>query len=164
MKSLSLAAALLLAACSSASTVNPSQAIADAQTVTNGIAAVYASFVALYPSAVKPTDQTTVAADLAAAQIALSGLQGASGTLSTAATLEAVETDANAVVAVLAGVLPNVPGVPPEVAAGVEAARVLLPLIEGVVMQIQGVAVPAKMAAMGMSPAHARLVLQAVAR
>lgn len=160
MKRLIFAGALLfLAACQSGSTVNPSQAIADAQTVTNGIAGVYASFVALYPASVSSAQQQTVKDELAAANALLAGLQGASGSLSTGNSLSAVEADVNAVLSVMAGV----PGLPPEIAAGVEAADVLLPLIEGVVAQINGVVTQPKMAAMAMSPDHARLVLRAAA-
>ena len=158
MNRLAILAALLAAGCTS-STVNVSQAVTDAGLITNGIAGVYQSFVTLYPTAVSPAQQATVAKDLAAAQVALAALQGVSANLTTAATLQGIEADVNAVLGVMGTVAPGV--LPQQIVVGIEAANVLLPLIEATVNQIQGVTAPVKAAMLPMSPDHARLVLQA---
>src|SRR5665213_3359227 len=139
--------ALSLAACSSTSSVNATQAISDANIVVSGIAADYHTLLTLYPTAVPAAQQTKIAADLAAAQQGITTLSASGSDLSKATSLQGVETAINDVVGVVAGVLPGIPGVPPAILAGVDAADVLLPLIEVTVNQLQGVTT-APMAAM----------------
>ena len=154
----------MLAGCASSSTVNASQAITDAGIIVNGIQGVYQSFVTLYPSAVSPAQQASVAKTLAAAQAAQVALQGASANLTTATTLSGIEADVNVVLGAITQVAPGV--VPPQISAGIMAAQVLLPLIEATVAQIQNPAAPVKVGAVvgAMSPGQARLVLMAAAQ
>lgn len=159
---LTLAAPLALAACGTG--VDPTQAIADAQTVVNGVGGVYAQFLTLYPTAVSPAQQASVASSLAAARAAVAQLSASASSLTTAQTLQAVEANVNAVLTVLNTVVPLVPGVPPAVSAGLLAASVLLPMIEAMIGQLQGQAPKVATARAGMSPEAARLILKGDAR
>lgn len=162
---LTAAFVISLSACSTATTpaASTTLAISDAQTVVNGLSADYKTFVVLYPMAVPATQQTRIAADFAAAQTALTALSAIPTGLPAANNLQSVETAMNDVVNVVAGVLPAVPGVPASVTAGVEAASVLLPLIELTVNQLQGASTPvtASSVAPKMTADQARLVLKA---
>jgi hypothetical protein len=154
--------ALALAACGTptgTATVDPTQAIADAGILTKGIAGVYNALVLLYPGAVSGPDQTKVAADLAAARAALTGLSAVAPALTNATSLQGIETAVNDVL----GIISSIPGLPPQITAGVTAATVLLPLIEVVVNQLQGktVVAAAMVAPPEMTPDQARLVLKA---
>lgn len=157
---LTLAAPLALAACGTGSTVDPTQAIADANTVVNGVAGVYQQFVLSYPNAVKSDQQDRITAALAAARTALDQLSASASGLTNATNLAAVEKDVNAVLAVLA----EIPGLPPQITTAVAMANVLLPLIEAMVGQLQGQAPKVATARPGMSADAARLVLKANAR
>jgi hypothetical protein len=157
---------LTVAACTSptgTSTVNTAQAAADASTVVNGLAADYKTFVTLYPSAIPAARQTTIAEDFAAAQTAMKQLAALPAGSTGATPLRTVETAMNDVVGVLTDALPGIPGVPPAVSAGVLAADVLLPLIEVMINQLQGVATAKPATVTLMTPDHARLILLAAA-
>lgn len=149
--------ALALMGCQGGATIDPTQAIADANIVVKGISGV----LALYPNAIKPADQIKVSVDLTAANAILAGLSASAAFLTTAQGLHGIETAINDVLAIVGAV----PGLPPQVTAGVMAAQVLLPLIESVVNQLQNKpVVAARVAASAMSPGEARAVLRAVGK
>src|SRR6185295_10429980 len=112
----------LLAGCTSTSSPNITQAIADAQILVTGIDSVYRSFVVLYPS----TQRATVETSLDTAKALLAKLSANADALTNAQTLEGIEAAVN----VMLDVLASVPVLPPAVQAGILAARVLLPIIE----------------------------------
>ena len=157
-------APLALAGCGTTG-VDATQAIADAQIVVNGVASVYQTLLTIYPSAVSQSQQSTIAADLAAARAALAGLSANGAALTNATSLLGVENAINAVLNIVSGILPNIPGVPAPISAGVMAANVLLPLIEATINSLTGNApkVTARVAAPAMSADQARLVLKAAA-
>jgi hypothetical protein len=164
-RTFTIASLAILGGCApGTNTIDPTQAITDAQIVVTGITGVWRSFIVLYPRAVTPAQQASATAALAAAQTAVAQLQASASQLTTAATLKAVEDNINVVMGVLTAVLPTIPNVPPEITAGVLAATVLLPIIEAMVNQLQGQSVKAAAvrAAPGMTTDEARRTLRAV--
>ena len=141
---LSACATLALASCNSAgTTVDLPQAIADARIIVDGVANVYTQITVLYPKAVSPAQQAAVAGYLSAARSALAQLSTNADVLTNIRSLQSIEAAVNAVLAIVGGVVAGIPGVPPEVTAGILAAQVLLPAIEMAVNQLQGQAVKA---------------------
>jgi hypothetical protein len=128
---------LYLTACSTMTTAGVQTAITDAGLVVSGVSADYNAFLQLYPTALTPTQQTQVALYLQEAADALKQLQTVAGsTPTTGIALQKVEMAMNGVLGVIANVLPKLPGVPPAITAGFEAATVLLPIIEVTINQL----------------------------
>lgn len=148
---------LILAGCTGITgTVDVSTAITDAGIVVNGVAGVYQSILTLYPGRVSAAQQASVAGYLDAARNGLAQLSSSATTLTG---LQGVEDAVNAVLPIIAAI----PGLPPEVTAGVLAAQVLLPIIEGVVAQLRGQPPKVAAARAGMSPERARETLRKAA-
>jgi len=128
------APAALLAGCATGLTgpaVTPSQVIADAGSIINGLAAtvtqINVASPGLIPAALLPQIQTY----LTQAQAALASLSGSLPAQTSAVTLQQVEDDAQSVLTALAGV----PLIPPPYSTAIQAAAILLPIVEVFVNQ-----------------------------
>ena len=161
---LALAASSTLAGCTTVEgwingTVN-AQAIqtliADAKSISNGLAAVLPSIAAA--SGIAPQAAVNILAGLAALQAAADAIAAATDPKA-AATVSAVRELAialNSIVAAAAGV----PLLPPEIKLALAAASALLPVLEG----LAGIAAaPASSDAATIPPAEAKLILDGFA-
>ena len=164
-----IAGASLMPGCATApagtsqTTTNIAQAITDAKAVVAGVQQSYATLKTLYPLAITPATDAQVTALLDSAPGILAGLSAAADPATNAGGLRGVESIVNQVLNIVAASTNSIPGIPPEVLLGLQAATVLLPLIEaaanGLVPQAATVAAgPAKFRS-AMTPAQARAQL-----
>lgn len=155
----------VLVSCSTAP--NVPQAIADAQIVADGVANSYATLKQIDPGLTNSATDAQIEAILGRLPDAMAQLRAATTTASQASGLRAVEADVNGVLNLAAGIVAVVPGVPPAVVLGLQAAEVLLPVIEGVANQLvrSPTGAPAAPAVLisAMTPDQARATLAAVA-
>jgi hypothetical protein len=166
---LSLATPALLASCATSSTqTNPAaainQAIADAQIVVSGVQNSYNALHGLYPQAITAQTDAQVQALFAAAPGILAGLSTGADSVTNASGLRGVESLINQILNITAVALAQVPGIPPQMLLGLQAATVLLPLIEATANQLvpitPTVGAPPPRFTSAMSPAQARQVLR----
>lgn len=160
---------LLLSRCG-ANGPNIAQAVADAQIVATGVQGAYGTLKAFDPALTNSATDQQVQAIFARLPDALAQLKVATDPKDQADRLRTVEADVNGVINLAAGIVRVVPGVPPEVVLGFQAAAVLLPIIEAAANQlvpatVGGPTAPAVFANKdGMSPEQARATLVAVGR
>jgi hypothetical protein len=156
-----------LTACTSTSATSTTaaltQAIADARAVVIGVDQSYTALRTLYPTAITPATDAQVRALLNAAPAILAQLSTAADAATNAGGLRGVESLINQVLNITAAALANVPGVPPQMLLGLQAAAVLLPIIEmtaqTLVPTTPTVGAPPPRFASAMTPAQARVVL-----
>lgn len=115
---------------------NIQQAIADAQIIATGVQGAYGTLKAFDPALTNSATDQQVQAIFARLPDALAQLKAATDPKDQADRLRAVEADVNGVINLAAGIVRVVPGVPPEVMLGFQAAVVLLPIIEAVANQL----------------------------
>lgn len=144
-----VSAPILLAGCATGQT--PSQVTAQVLTDINLEASGLANALPLMTTLPAAT-KTQAAALIAKVQAAAATMSAAVSKAAAQATVTQIETDVNALVGLLAGM-----PLPPQVSGVLQAAVVLLPIIEAGV----GMAVPVGAAPGAMSPAQARLTLAA---
>lgn len=127
---------LLLSRCGATGSPNVQQAIADAQIVATGVQGAYGALKAFDPALTNSATDQQVQAIFARLPDALAQLKAATDPKDQADRMRAVEADVNGVINLAAGIVRVVPGVPPEVMLGFQAAVVLLPIIEAVANQL----------------------------
>lgn len=152
------------ASTSSTSVSGVSQAIADAQAVVAGVDQSWTALKLLYPQAITPARDAQVRALLDAAPGILAQLSTAADPSTNAGGLRGVEAIVNQVLNIASANLVNVPGVPPGVLLGLQAAAVLLPILEAtantLVPAAPKVGAPPSRFASGMTPDQARAALR----
>lgn len=115
----------------STSTVTPlQQAISDASAVVQGVTDSYAAIKMLYPTLISPNVDAQVQATLAAMPGLLANLSTAGDPVTNASNLRGIESAVNQVLNTVAGIVAKVPGIPPGVLLGLQAAAVLVPILE----------------------------------
>lgn len=162
---------LLLSRCG-ANGPNIAQAVADAQIVATGVQEAYRALKEFDPALTSSASDQQVQAIFARLPDALAQLKAATDPKDQADRLRTVEADVNGVINLAAGIVRMVPGVPPEIVLGFQAAAVLLPIIEAAANQlvpatVGGPTVPAVFAnrtGMTADQARARLMTVGVRR
>jgi hypothetical protein len=141
-----------------------SQAIADAQAIVSGVDQSWSALKLLYPQVVTPATDAQVRALLDSAPGILAQLSTAADAATNAGGLRGVESLVNQVLNIASATLSNVPGVPPNVLLDLQAASVLLPILEATAQTLVPAAPkvgspPARFAS-SMTPDQARAVLR----
>lgn len=131
-----IAGAALMPGCAPAgpgttqTTSNIAQAITDARAVVAGVRQAYTTIHTLFPLAITPATDAQVTALLASAPGILAGLSAAADNATNAGGLRGIESIVNQVLNIVAASTASIPGIPPEVLLGLQAATVLLPVLE----------------------------------
>ncbi len=120
----------LLTACSTSNAPQVSQAIADAQSIVQGVKGSYAALKMLYPDLLSPAADAQVQSLLASAPDILSRLSETADAATNAGGLRGIESIVNGVLNIAASALAKVPAISPNVLLGLQAATVLLPFLE----------------------------------
>ncbi len=124
----------ILTGCSSTSSTSSSvqvtQAIADARAIVQGVSGSYAALKMLYPDLISPAADAQIMSSLAQAPDILSKLSTTAADATNASGLRGIESLVNGVLNIVAAELAKVPNIPPNVLLGFQAATVLLPIIE----------------------------------
>jgi hypothetical protein len=158
----SIPVALAVAGCVAGSEVTPANVIADASAIVSGLSGALAQVLVASPNLIPPVIAAQASSALASAQALLGGLTTSTAASTGASILVQVEGYVNTALGYLA------PLVPPPYNVAVEAAVVLLPIVENFISQfVTPPPVPAaarKLARPGaMSASEARAVLNEAA-
>lgn len=156
-----LTSALLPAACGTSP--NLSQTIADAQILVSGVEASYAALKVFSPGISSTAADARIVVLEHDLDAALATLKAAQTAADQASGIRAVEADVNGIANLAAVLVADIPGVPPGVVLGFQAAEILLPIIEATANQLvpQTVGSPGvpAMFVSHLTPAEARAVL-----
>lgn len=152
--SLPLSAPVFVAGCAPGSTSASSlkAVFADAGLVVQGVSESYDSLKTLYPSLFSVAADAQVQIALASARDLVTGLSESSDALANATNLRGIESAVNQVLNIVAAAAKNVPGIPPSVLMALQAAVVLLPVIEAAANRL----FPSAVSHVGASPARFR--------
>lgn len=115
-----------LAACGGTTPLTPAQVVADANGVVNGLAAAVAGIIASSPTLIPADTAATIQSLLGQAEALMASVSSAVGAPSAASVLQQVEAIVNTVLASLA----TVSAIPAPYSTAIQAAAVILPIIE----------------------------------
>lgn len=141
---------LTVAGCQVPASQTISNVVSDVQIIGDGLQGVFAQLGQLSLPALTPSIMSTVGNAITNLQKVAAALGAVNTTAAAQPLVKKIETYVNAVVSALA-MLP----LPPPISTAIQAAAILLPIIETAV----GLAIPQTPKASSMSPAQARMVL-----
>lgn len=146
----------MLVGCAGTTSVTPYQVITDANTLIVALKTSTQALAAQVPPAIPADQAARIEGLLEQAQVLTNSLSGSTAATAAAPVVQQIETDLNGVVTTLAGM-----HLPAPYGTYVQAAAVLLPVLEAFVTSVSGAPVHpvAATAPGGMTPDHARLIL-----